>query len=101
MESKENLLKRREGLLQLKSYIRTRMKDTREKYDLGYAPKCRKHKNDFYLGKSKSKAYEEYETDVKRLAIVNKDLADIRKKLNALKDINNKMEEWFTENELF
>ena len=38
MESKENLFKRREGLIQLKSYIRTRMKDTRENYDLGYAP---------------------------------------------------------------
>lgn len=101
MESKENLLKRREGLLQLKSYIRMRMKDIREKYDLGYAPRSRKHKSDFYLGKSKSKAYEEYEIDVKRLAIVNKDLAEIRKKLNALKDINNKMEEWFIENELF
>lgn len=101
MESRENLLKRREGLLQLKSYIRTKMKDTREKYDLGYAPRYRKHKNDFYLGKSKSKAYEEYEMDVKRLAIVNKDLTEIRKKLNALKDINNKMEEWFIENELF
>ena len=39
--------------------------------------------------------------DVKRLAIINKDLADIREKLNALKDINNRMEEWFTESELF
>ena len=101
MESKENLLKRKEGLLQLKSRIRIRMKNTRERYDLGYAPKHRKHKNDFYLGKSKSKAYEEYEMDVKRLATVNKDLAEIRKKLNALKDINNKMEEWFIESELF
>ena len=100
MESKENLLKRKEGLLQLKGYIKTRMKNTRERYDLGYIPKYRKHRNDFYLGKSKSKAYEEYEMDVKRLAIVNKDLAEIRKKLNVLKDINNKMEDWFNEFEI-
>ena len=101
MESKENLLKKKEGLLQLKSYIRTRMKNTRERYDLGYAPKYKKHRNDLYLGKNKAEAYKDYEKDVEALAIVNKDLAEIRKKLNALKDINNKMEKWFIESELF
>ena len=101
MESKELLFETREYLLQLKGRIKTRMKNTREKYDLGYMPKSKKYKNDFYLGKNKAEAYKDYERDVEALAIVNKKLAEIRKKLNAFKNINNKMEEWFMESELF
>ena len=101
MESRESLLKKREGLLQLKGHIKTRMKNTRERYDLGYAPKNRKYKNDFYLDKSKAEAYKDYEKDVKALAIVNEKLAEVKNKLNAFKDINDKMEEWFIESELF
>ena len=101
MESKELLFETREYLLQLKGRIKTRMKNTREKYGLGYMPKNKKYKNGFYLGKNKSEAYKDYEKDVKALAIVNKKLAEIRKKLNAFKNINNKMEEWFMESELF
>ena len=101
MESKELLFETRERLLQFKGRIKTRMRYTRRKYDLGYMPKNEKCKNDFYLGKDKAKAYKDYEKDVKALAMVNEKLAEVRKKLNALKDINNKMEEWFMESELF
>ena len=101
MENRESLLKKKEGLLQLKGRIKTRMKKTRERYDLGYMPRSKKYKNDFYLGKNKAEAYKDYEKDVKALATVNEKLAEVKKKLNAFKDINDKMEEWFIESELF
>lgn len=101
MENKKLLFETREYLLQLKGRIKTRMRYTRRKYDLGYVPKNEKCKNDFYLGKDKAEAYKDYEKDVKALAMVNKKLAEIRKKINTFKDINNKMEEWFIESELF